>query len=111
MQLDVTAASIELAVREGYESVEHVKRYTAMGFGTDQGKLGNINGMAILANTLGQTIAETGTTIFRPAYTPVTFGAIAGPDVGDFFDPERYTAMHYWQRRCGTGLVGIVATN
>jgi sarcosine oxidase, subunit alpha len=96
MQLDVTAASIELAAREGYESVEHVKRYTAMGFGTDQGKLGNINGMAILASALKQTIAETGTTIFRPAYTPVTFGAIAGSDVGALFDPERYTAMHHW---------------
>ena len=56
MQLDVSASGIELAVREGFKSVEHVKRYTAMGFGTDQGKLGNINGMAILANALGQSI-------------------------------------------------------
>ncbi len=61
------------------DSVEHVKRYTAMGFGTDQGKLGNINGMAILAQALGKTIPETGTTTFRPNYTPVTFGTIAGP--------------------------------
>jgi len=95
-QLDVSASGIELAVREGFESVEHVKRYTALGFGTDQGKLGNINGMAILANALDQTIAETGTTIFRPSYTPTTFGAIAGRDVTNLFDPERYTAMHRW---------------
>ena len=95
-QLDVTAAGVELAAREGYKSVEHVKRYTAMGFGTDQGKLGNINGLAILSKALGQTIAETGTTIFRPSYTPTTFGAIAGRDVGDLFDPERYTAVHRW---------------
>ncbi|MGL6159113.1 sarcosine oxidase subunit alpha [Microbulbifer sp.] len=100
-QLDVTAAGIELAAREGYESVEHVKRYTAMGFGTDQGKLGNINGMAILAKALGQGIPETGTTIFRPSYTPTTFGAIAGRDVGELFDPERYTAMHRWHLEQG----------
>lgn len=100
-QLDVTAAGIELAAREGYESVEHVKRYTAMGFGNDQGKLGNINGMAILARALGQGLAETGTTIFRPAYTPTTFGAIAGRDVGELFDPERYTAMHRWHQEHG----------
>ena len=95
-QNDVTAAGIELACREGYESIEHVKRYTAMGFGTDQGKLGNINGMAVAASVLNKTIPETGTTIFRPNYTPVSFGAIAGRDCGALFDPERYTAMHKW---------------
>jgi len=100
-QLDVTAASIELAAREGYESVEHVKRYTAMGFGTDQGKLGNINGIAILARALGQDIPSTGTTMFRPCYTPTTFGALAGRDVADLFDPERYTAMHRWHLEHG----------
>ena len=96
LQLDVTAADIELAAREGYESVEHVKRYTALGFGTEQGKLGNVNGVAILARALGQDIAATGTTVFRPSYTPVTFGAVAGRDVGEFFDPERHTPMHGW---------------
>ena len=96
LQLDVTAADIELAAREGYRAVEHVKRYTALGFGTDQGKLGNVNGVAILARSLGQSIAETGTTIFRPAYTPVSFGAIAGRDLGPLFDPERHTPMHAW---------------
>ncbi|ATJ81792.1 sarcosine oxidase subunit alpha family protein [Halomonas beimenensis] len=96
LQNDVTAAGIELATREGFESIEHVKRYTAMGFGTDQGKLGNINGMAIAARCLGRPIPEVGTTVFRPNYTPVTFGAIVGRHCRDLFDPERYTAMHQW---------------
>ncbi len=100
-QLDVTAAGIELAVQEGYQSIEHVKRYTAMGFGTDQGKLGNINGMAIVAKKLGQSISETGTTVFRPNYTPVSFGAIAGRNVNEFFDIERYTALHRWHIAAG----------
>ncbi|MCS4503372.1 sarcosine oxidase subunit alpha family protein [Arhodomonas aquaeolei] len=95
-QNDTCAADIVLAAREGYESIEHVKRYTALGFGTDQGKLGNINGMGILAETLGQDIPAIGTTTFRPAYTPVTFGAVAGRDVGDLLDPVRKTAMHEW---------------
>ena len=95
-QNDVTAAGIELSCREGFESIEHVKRYTAMGFGTDQGKLGNINGMAITAKALGKTIPETGTTMFRPNYTPVAFGAVVGRDRGELFDPERFTAMHSW---------------
>ncbi|SBT16653.1 Aminomethyltransferase [Marinomonas gallaica] len=100
-QNDVTAAGIELACREGFESIEHVKRYTAMGFGTDQGKLGNINGMAVAAKVLNQTIPQTGTTIFRPNYTPITFGAIAGRDCGALFDPERYSAMHKWHLENG----------
>ncbi|HET8609197.1 MAG TPA: glycine cleavage T C-terminal barrel domain-containing protein, partial [Burkholderiales bacterium] len=101
LQNDVTAADIVLAAREGYRSIEHVKRYTALGFGTDQGKLGNINGAAILAETLGNNVAETGTTTFRPNYTPVTFGAIAGRDVGELFDPVRQTAMHQWHQEHG----------
>src|SRR6185436_19678725 len=96
LQSDVTAADIALAAREGYRSIEHVKRYTALGFGTDQGKLGNINGMAILASQLGQPIAATGTTTFRPNCAPVTFGALAGPDVGDLFEPIRTTTLHAW---------------
>ncbi|MEX3931957.1 sarcosine oxidase subunit alpha family protein [Paraburkholderia phymatum] len=95
-QNDVAAADILLAAREGFESVEHVKRYTAMGFGTDQGKLGNINGMAILADALGKSIPETGTTTFRPNYTPVSFGTFAGRELGDLLDPIRKTAVHEW---------------
>lgn len=95
-QNDVTAAGIELATREGFEAIEHVKRYTGLGFGTDQGKLGNINGMAIAARVTKQSIPETGTTVFRPNYTPITFGAIAGRHCDAFFDPRRYTALHAW---------------
>nr|WP_024309819.1 sarcosine oxidase subunit alpha [Pseudomonas sp. P818] len=100
-QNDVTAAGIELATREGFESVEHVKRYTALGFGTDQGKLGNINGLAIAAKSMGISIAEMGTTMFRPNYTPVTFGAIAGRHCGELFEPKRYTAMQKWHLENG----------
>jgi sarcosine oxidase subunit alpha len=107
LQNDTSAADIELAVREGYTSVEHVKRYTAMGFGTDQGKLGNVNGMAILAQTLGADIAATGTTTFRPAYTPVTFGALAGREVGELFDPVRKTAMHTWHEQAGAKFENV----
>jgi sarcosine oxidase subunit alpha len=95
-QNDVTVADIRLAAREGYASVEHMKRYTTLGFGTDQGKLGNISGMAILADALGQTIPETGTTTFRPNYTPVSFGAYAGREIGEFFEPVRKTCVHAW---------------
>src|SRR6185312_14694551 len=106
-QNDVSAADILLAAREGFESVEHVKRYTAMGFGTDQGKLGNINGMGILAQALGKTIPETGTTTFRPNYTPVTFGAIAGREIGDFIDPIRKTCIHEWHVENGAAFEDV----
>ena len=100
-QNDTSVADVRLAVREGYRNVEHVKRYTALGFGTDQGKLGNINGMAVLAECLGRSIPEVGTTTFRPAYTPVTFGTVAGDNVGDLFEPVRTTAIHDWHASAG----------
>lgn len=95
-QNDTTTADIQLAAREGFSSVEHMKRYTLSGFGTDQGKTGNINALAILSDTLGSTIPQTGTTTFRPPYTPVSFGAMAGRDVGMMNDPVRTTPMHDW---------------
>lgn len=100
-QNDVAASDLLLAVREGFESIEHVKRYTAMGFGTDQGKTGNINGMGIVAQALGKSIPQTGTTTFRPNYTPVTFGLLAGCEIGDAFEPIRTTAMHEWHVKQG----------
>jgi len=106
-QNDVSAADILLAAREGFESVEHVKRYTAMGFGTDQGKLANINGMAILADALGKTIPETGTTTFRPNYTPVTFGTFAGRELGDLLDPIRKTCVHEWHVENGAAFEDV----
>ena len=101
-QNDTTVADVQLAAREGYRSIEHVKRYTALGFGTDQGKLGNINGLAVLARSLDQTLGDTGTTTFRPNYTPVSFGAVAGRSLGaQLFDPVRKTAIHSWHVRRG----------
>ncbi len=92
-QNDVAVTDIALAVRENFKSIEHIKRYTALGFGTDQGKLSNVNGFAIAAEFLGKTIPEVGTTTYRPAYTPVSFGALAGAHVADTFEPRRYSAM------------------
>ena len=103
-QNDTTVADIRLAAREGYRNVEHVKRYTALGFGTDQGKLGNINGMAVLADVLGTAIPEVGTTTFRPAYTPVSFGVCAGESVGELYDPVRTTAIHEWHEAAGAPM-------
>ena len=95
-QNDVTVADVELAAREGYRSVEHLKRYTTLGMGTDQGKLSNITGLAILAQTIGAPIPQVGTTTFRPPYTPVTLGAFAGPETGAHLEPVRHTAMDGW---------------
>ena len=100
-QNDTTLADIRLAVREGYRSVEHLKRYTALGFGTDQGKLGNVNGFAALAECLDVPVGEVGTTTFRPAYTPVAFGACAGMHAGDLYDPVRKTALNEWHEAAG----------
>lgn len=100
-QNDVTVADVQLAAREGYRSVEHAKRYTTLGMATDQGKTGNIPGHAILSAALGQTIPQTGTTTFRPPYSPVTMGALAGRAVGEFFDPIRRTPMHDWHEQQG----------
>ena len=95
-QNDVTAADLQLAVRENFRSVEHIKRYTTLGMATDQGKTSNINALGILSDVLGVTIPEIGTTTFRPPYTPTTFGAIAGREPGDFLDVARVTPMHDW---------------
>ncbi|MFC3087013.1 sarcosine oxidase subunit alpha family protein [Tabrizicola soli] len=93
-QNDVKVSDVQLAAREGYRSVEHTKRYTTLGMATDQGKLSNINGLATLANALGEEIPQVGTTTFRPPYTPVTIGALAGESRGEIFQPLRRTPMH-----------------
>jgi len=92
----VTAADIRFALREGYRSIEHVKRYTTAGMGTDQGKTGNLNALAVVAETTGQPIPEIGVTTFRPPYSPVSFGAIVGRNCKELFDPVRRTPMHGW---------------
>ena len=106
-QNDVTAADVQLAAREGYRSVEHLKRYTTTGMGTDQGKTSNVNALAILARTLGNEITDTGTTTFRPPYVPVTFGALAGRDVGALSDPVRKTPMHQWHVEKGAAFEDV----
>ncbi|MBJ6370660.1 sarcosine oxidase subunit alpha family protein [Sedimentitalea arenosa] len=100
-QNDVKVSDVQLAAREGFESVEHTKRYTTLGMATDQGKLSNINGLAILSDALGQPIPATGTTTFRPPYTPISMGAIAGEARGDVFQPLRKTPMHEWHEQQG----------
>ena len=98
---DVTTKDIELAAAEGYVSVEHLKRYTTAGMGPDQGKTGNVNALALLAGIRGSSIANVGTTTFRPPYTPVTYGALAGRDIGGLADPVRRTPMHDWHENAG----------
>ncbi len=95
-QNDSTAKDVKLALREGFKSIEHVKRYTTTGMGTDQGKLSNMHALGIIADTTGTNMGELGTTTFRPPYTPLTFGAIVGRNVGEFFDHTRRTAIHDW---------------
>jgi len=100
-QNDVKVSDVQLAAREGYESVEHTKRYTTLGMATDQGKLSNINGLAILAGELNAAIPQVGTTTFRPPYTPISMGAIAGEARGDVFQPLRRTPMQDWHEANG----------
>ncbi len=95
-QNDSTAKDVKLALREGFKSIEHVKRYTTTGMGTDQGKLSNMHALGIIADTTGTNMGDLGTTTFRPPYTPLTFGTIVGRNVGAFFDHTRRTAIHDW---------------
>ena len=95
-QNDATAKDIKLALREGFKSIEHVKRYTTTGMGTDQGKLGNMHALGIISETSEAKMGELGTTTFRPPYTPLTFGTIVGRNVGEYFDAYRKTPIHEW---------------
>ena len=106
-QNDVTVADIELAAREGYSSVEHLKRYTTLGMGTDQGRTSNVNGLAVLAATVGSEIPAVGTTTFRPPYSPVALGAVAGREVGFDQAPIRRTPMHDWHAEHGATFVTV----
>jgi heterotetrameric sarcosine oxidase alpha subunit len=105
LQDDVTADDLTLAVRENYRSIEHVKRYTTLGMGTDQGKTANLNGLAIVAARRAEAIAAVGTTTFRPPYTPVAFGALAGSETGKHFEPTRRTPLHDWHAAHGARFV------
>ncbi|MGR3713932.1 MAG: sarcosine oxidase subunit alpha family protein [Shimia sp.] len=100
-QNDVKVSDVRLAAQEGYESVEHTKRYTTLGMATDQGKLSNINGLAVLSDALNQPIPATGTTTFRPPYTPISMGSIAGEARDEVFQPLRRTPIHDWHETNG----------
>jgi len=104
-QTDVTVKDIAIASSEGFRAVEHLKRYTALGMGADQGKLSNLNGLAILAEKTGSTIDAIGTTMYRPPYTPVSFGALAGHHRGKDFRPTRLTPTHAWAKKRGAVFV------
>lgn len=104
-QHDVTASDIELAQREGFESVEHLKRYTTLGMATDQGKTSNVAGLAIMAAVSGKSIPETGTTIYRPPYVPVAIGAFAGHHRDENFHATRLTPSHHWAAEQGAVFV------
>ncbi len=100
-QNDVKVTDVQLAAREGFESVEHAKRYTTLGMATDQGKISNINGLAILADTLGAEIPDVGTTTFRPPYTPISLASIAGHARNELFQPIRKTPISDWHSANG----------
>ncbi|MEO5808136.1 sarcosine oxidase subunit alpha family protein [Devosia sp.] len=106
-QNDVTAKDIRLAVREGMHSIEHIKRYTTTGMATDQGKTSNMNGLAIASAALDKPIPDIGLTTFRPPFTPVTFGTLAGHARGDLFDPIRRTAIHGWAEAQGAAFEDV----
>jgi sarcosine oxidase, subunit alpha len=106
-QNDVCAKDVSLAVQEGMRSIEHIKRYTTTGMATDQGKLSNMNALAIAAAALKKPIPDVGLTTFRPPYTPVTFGAFAGPARGDLFDPIRRTPIHDWAAENGAAFEDV----
>jgi sarcosine oxidase subunit alpha len=107
LQNDVTVDDIALSAREGFRSVEHLKRYTTLGMATDQGKTGNLNGLAILATITGRSIPETGVTTFRPPYAPVAIGALAGPHRGKHYRPVRLTPSHAWAAEQGAVFVEV----
>ncbi len=107
LQNDVTAADVALAHRENYQSVEHLKRYTTLGMGTDQGRTSNVNGLAIMAALQGTEIPNVGTTTFRPPFTPVTLGALTAREVGHDLAPLRLSPMHDWHVGVGANFVTV----
>ena len=107
LQNDVTIKDIKLAHQENYAGVEHLKRYTTLGMATDQGKTGNVIGLAVMAELTGKTIPETGTTTYRPPYTPVAMGALAGRGRGQEFKPKRLTPSHKWASEQGAVFVEV----
>ena len=95
-QNDVAVSDIEIALREGYRSIEHVKRYTTLGMATDQGRTSNLNGLQLVSDIENKIVPEVGHTTFRPPFTPITIGTIVGREIGKHFMPTRLTPMHEW---------------
>jgi sarcosine oxidase subunit alpha len=95
-QHDVTTRDLVLATREGFQSIEHIKRYTTTGMATDQGKTSNLNALAVVSREIDKPIPQVGLTTFRMPYTPITFGSFAGLQRGNLFDPQRVTPMNGW---------------
>ena len=108
-QNDVKVTDVQLAAQEGFESVEHAKRYTTLGMATDQGKLSNINGLAILCGALDTPIPQVGTTTFRPPFTPISMGAIAGEARAETFQPLRRSPLHDWHAAHGADFEPVGA--
>jgi sarcosine oxidase subunit alpha len=106
-QNDVTVKDVKLAKQENFTSVEHLKRYTTLGMATDQGKTGNVVGLAVMAELTGRSIPETGTTIYRPPYTPVAMGTLGGRSRGKEFKPFRLTPSHHWAKEQGAIFVEV----
>ncbi len=107
LQHDVTADDLRLAVREGYSHVEHAKRYTTHGMGTDQGKIGGLTGSAVLAAARGLDLGAVGLPRMRPYTVGTRWGALAGADVGVAFKPERRLPLHRWHQAHGAVFVKI----
>jgi heterotetrameric sarcosine oxidase alpha subunit len=104
-QNDVTVADLEIAHQEGYASVEHLKRYTTLGMGTDQGKTSNVNALSIMAGLRGIEVYAAGTTTFRPPFTPVSIGALAGRAIGKHFRTARRSPLHDWHLSHGGEMI------
>ena len=104
-QNDVTLDDLSSAHEEGYRSVEHLKRYTTLGMGTDQGKTSNFSALAFIAGLSNTDIPSTGTTTFRPPFTPVAIGALAGRSIGQHFRPIRRSPLHDWHLANGAVLI------
>lgn len=106
-QNDVTVKDIKLAHQENMRPVEHLKRWTTLGMATDQGKTANVTALAVMAELTGKPIPETGTTIFRPPYTPVSLGVLGGGDTGAHFRPRRLTPSHEWAKAEGAVFIEV----
>jgi sarcosine oxidase, subunit alpha len=98
---DVTVSDVELSVRENFTAIEHVKRYTTLGMSVDQGKVGQAPATEVIARVRDMRASEIGHTTFRPPFVPVTLGALAGRNVGDFYSPTRHTPLHAQQASAG----------